>query len=137
MEPGHRQIDHTADLGFELWAPDEPALLAEAMRAVVRVMVGSLPEEGRETRTVALEGIDAPDRLIRWLNELIYLTTVERFVPISARLELGPSPEHTLHATLQGSTRVPLHTELKAATYHDLVLECDEGRAFARVILDV
>ena len=37
-EQGHREVEHTADLELEVWAPDMPALIEEAARGMYGLM---------------------------------------------------------------------------------------------------
>ncbi|MBI4818454.1 MAG: archease [Deltaproteobacteria bacterium] len=140
MTSGHRQIDHTADVAFELWAPDEAELLVEGARAVVEVLTGEstggVAGHSVESRRVVLSALDPEDRLVQWLNEIIVLAVLEGFVFESADVTL--EGEGGLEAKIVGVTDPSrVITELKSATYHDLVLERSGGRAFARVVLDV
>jgi SHS2 domain-containing protein len=136
MGSGHRWIDHTADLCLEAWADDEPGLLAEAMRGVVLALTeGEAPGDG-DARRLEIDSIDPEDRLVRWLNEILWLAIGEGFVPARARIELH---DEGLHAELHGQAdaRALVRSEIKAATYHDLALTADPRGHRARVVLDV
>ena len=133
---GYRQLEHTADLALEIWASDEPHLLVEGARAIVETIIEQTPEPGRLHRRVSLEAIDAEDRLVRWLNEVLVLATTEGFVVTDADITLR---HDGLDAELLG-TSVPLEwvrNELKSVTYHDLLLSTEGPRAVARVVIDV
>jgi SHS2 domain-containing protein len=136
-------LDHTADVGFEISAPTLDALFEEAHRALLMVVFERPPEDGAEERTVALAAPDRETLLVRWLNELIYLTQDAGLVPASAQVEVGEGGSgHSLEARLFGA---PLlleeygwHGEVKGATFHGLdVVPNENGGWRARVILDV
>jgi SHS2 domain-containing protein len=134
---GHRQIEHTADLALEIWAPSEEALLEEAARAVVGILTDGATLGSGQEHAVELETLDPPDRLVRFLNEILYLATVEGFLCVSASLELRPGG---LRGTLfgEGGAFDRLTTEIKSATYHDLrLLRRTDGTYGARVVMDV
>lgn len=131
---GHRQVEHTADLAVELWADTQAALLREGALAVTEIMTEGRPPPATQTRRVAFESIDAGDRLVQWLNEIIYLATVDGFLTADAEIQLA---DMGLEATLHGSQRAHFATEIKSATYHDLQLEHRDGRWHAQVVLDV
>lgn len=138
-ERGFRQIDHTADLALEVWAPAEVDLLVEAARAVVAILTegADLGAEPAATVPVSVAGIDREDRLVRWLNEILVLAVHEGFLLLDAAIEL--EGEGGLTALVRGrpGAREQVSTELKAVTYHDLRLEGD-GRGWrARVVIDV
>jgi SHS2 domain-containing protein len=136
---GWRSLDHTADLELSAWAESEEALLAEAARALVAVMTGSAPpapDAAWTERTLSIEALDAEDRLVRWLNEVLYLAVHEGFLVRRAAIALSGTG---LTATVAGEpgARARLETELKSVTYHDLRLERSGGRWRARFVVDV
>lgn len=134
---GHRQVEHTADLAFELWAETEEALLLEGALAVVEVLTEREPISTDARRTIHVTAIDAEDRLVQWLNEIITLAVIEGFLVSEARITLGGSGD--LRAELSGeeSGWAKMKTELKSATYHALRIEREEHRLRAVVVIDV
>jgi len=135
-DTGHRQIDHTADLALELWAPTEVELLLEVARAVVSIMTEDATISAREERAVTIESIDADDRLVQWINEIIFQGATQGFLCVGAELERGTDG---LSATLRGQpdSANEIRGELKSATYHDLVLEQRDSQWRAFVVIDV
>jgi SHS2 domain-containing protein len=133
---GHRQVEHTADLALEIWAPSEEEVLEEGLKALVGILTGGARVAPRHSREVAIEALDPEDRLVRWLNEVLYLATVERFLACEAQIQLTPGG---IHARLRGETdgRTRLQTEVKSVTYHGLALSRQDGGLIARVVLDV
>ena len=133
---GHRQIEHTADVAFELWGASFAELLAEAARAVVAVLTDGRTLAGDARRDVELAAFDDADRLVRWLNEVLYFAIVEGFLVVDATLE--PTPDG-LRGQVRGRSdaRDAVVTEIKSATYHDLVVRNEGERWFARVVMDV
>jgi SHS2 domain-containing protein len=137
---GHRQVEHTADLALELWGPDETAVLREGARALVAILTERAAVQPTAKRRVEIEALDGADRLVRWLNEILYLATVEGFVVCDAELELDLERwDGGLTAELVGQAHAAdlLRTEIKSATYHDLALEHRADGVFARVVMDV
>lgn len=136
-EHGHRQVDHTADLALELWAPDEETLLQEGARAVVGLVTEGAEVEPLETRRVELESVDREDRLVRWMNEVLWLAIGEGFLVADARIVLS---EKGVTAEVWGEPDAAdrIRTELKSVTYHDLHVERDGAGVYrARVVIDV
>lgn len=133
---GHRQLEHTADLALEIWGPDEVTVLREAARGVIEIVTEGATVRATDTRSIELETLDGPDRMVRWLNEILFLASVEGFVTADATLVLF---EGGLRATLSGQAHASdlLRTEIKSATYHDLLLESRRGEVIARVVMDV
>lgn len=134
---GHRQLEHTADLAIELWAPDEGTLLVEGAQAVVDVLTDGADVTGEATRSVELESVDAEDRLVRWVNEVLWLAVGEGFLVADADVSLTEGGLTAIvRGVRDGGDRI--RTELKSATYHDLHLEKgDDGLYRARIVIDV
>ncbi|MCK6546643.1 archease [Myxococcota bacterium] len=132
---GHRQIEHTADLALELWAPSEAELFEEGARALVEIMTEGRDVRGGERRRVSIDALDRDDRLVQWLNEIIYLAISGGFLCASAAVTLR---DDGLDAELVGETAADaVLAELKSATYHGLVVEARDDGWFARVVVDV
>ena len=139
MSETFRQLDHTADLAFEMTAPTEPSLLLGAASNLVAIMTDASAggADELEEREIRVEALDGEDRLVRWLNEIIYHAMTGTFLLRSAEIELIGDGE--MRAICRGETDAfeKVTNELKCATYHDLVVEEREGGWYARVVIDV
>ena len=133
---GHHQLDHTADLVLAFWAPTEAELLVEAARALVEVLTNGAHISAEQRRRVRIDALDRADRLVRWLNEVLVLATVDGFVLADADLCLD---DQGLDASMRGQADglCLVCTELKSVTYHDLELRRDGDRFVGRVVVDV
>lgn len=103
---------------------------------MVAIMTDEAQVHPAQAKRVSLEAVDPEDRLVRWLNEVLVLATMEGFVLADAELDLH---DGGLHAELRGqpdSHRLIQH-ELKSVTYHDLELRREAGRFVGRVVIDV
>lgn len=134
---GYRQVEHTADVALELWAPTEEELLIEGAKAVIDLMTEGASLKGEDRRTFELEAIDPEDRLVRWLNEVLVAAVSEGFLFL--RAEKLVLPEGGLRAEVIGLANAAdeIRAELKAATYHDLTLEKGAEGFRAVVVIDV
>ena len=133
---GFRQIDHTADLALQLWAPSEAELLRVGARAIVSTLTGGAEVRADATRSVSVDALDGEDRLVQWLNEIIYAAVTTGFVTASADIELGAtSLTATLHGEADASAKI--ETELKSVTYHELKLEHTGDGWCAQIVIDV
>ncbi|ADR35748.1 archease family protein [Oceanithermus profundus DSM 14977] len=138
-----RMLEHTADVGFEVEADSLAGVFEAAADALLRVLFeGGLPRRGRRTERLALTAPDLETLMVRWLDELIYRVQTRGEVPVRTRVRLGKVPEgQRLEAELDlllfEEVQDRFAGEVKAATYHGLVVEGADGRFRARVILDV
>lgn len=135
-DQGFHQLDHTADLAIEFWAPTEEALLEEGARALVHILTDGVEVEEDSEGHLVVEAMDPEDRLVRWLNEILFAASVEGFLFSSGTFTLH---ERGVDATVRGQSdaRGLLATELKSVTYHDLRLQRHAHGWYAHVVVDV
>ena len=131
----HTVEEHTGELKLRIEAPTLPEIFAEAGRALAEAM--GAPTSGGPLVAKRIE-VDASDRealLVDWLNELVFLSEVEKVVFQQFRIEL-PS-ERRLVAHLSGVKVERLRNPVKAATYHALAIWERPDGFVATVVLDV
>ena len=135
----YETFEHTADLGLRVRAPDLNTLFAEAGRGFFAILVENL-DEVRTVQTVEFE-VSGEDRVylfFDWLNELLYQFDTGGL--LLSRFEVTLD-EHGLKATARGEPvdvdRHRLIHEVKAITYHRLIVEQDNDGWIAEVIVDI
>lgn len=130
-----RELEHTADLAIEVWGEDMASLLAHAAEAVF--ILEGLPGEGGEhvLREVTVHAPDRETLLVDWLNELLFLseTLGEMYTAFTVQL----TGDSALSAKVEGYKGHPTKRRIKAATFYDLRIACDESRCVARIVFDV
>jgi SHS2 domain-containing protein len=136
--PDFELIDHTADIGIIAYGRDEREVFATAaygMFSIIAELDGIAESVCRE---VQVSADDEGELLVTWLNELLYLVDVESI--IFKRFDILELGECRLRANAYGErfdpSRHRLKTQIKAATYHLLKLEKDNGFR-AQIIFDV
>lgn len=136
---GHREIEHTADLGFEVWAPDLPELYAESVQALANLCYDRDRVEPRQRRQLEVRGDSPEERMVRWLQEVYLLVEGELWLTADAvdvRVEDG-----AVGGTLRGEPHDPdrhaIYTEIKAITYHEMEIREQDGTWTTTVIIDV
>ncbi len=86
-----------------------------------------------------IESTDTEALLVDWLNELIYLHTVGRWILVSGRIHIESGTR--LVAVLEGeqfdSRRHHVRQEVKAATFHGLRITQVAGVWSANVVFDL
>lgn len=87
-------------------------------------------------RPVNIETLDSEDRLVQWLNEVIYWAVVDNFLVTEVDLSWS---QNGLCGRVQGvqDVHAQVVSELKRATYHDMRLSVTDAHAQARVVIDV
>jgi SHS2 domain-containing protein len=138
------QIDHTADIGIRIFAPDGAiaTLFANAARALVDLHTDETQVRHDITRTVEARGEDWEDLLRHWLTELHFLYEDERLL-LSHVVVIGELDAHHIVAEVTGEVFDPARHEargeIKAVTHHGLEIWEDEdtGALEAQVIFDL
>lgn len=131
----YRQLDHTADLCFEVTAASFAELLAEALRAMTD-WTGPKWTDARAERPFR---IDAPDRaalLVDLLNEALALSQIHReaYDALSIRF-IG---EKFVEGSFLGRAISGARDEIKAVTYHGAkVEELADGSWLAILLMDI
>jgi len=132
-----REIEHTADVGFEVEAPGWESLLERAGLVVAALIVSLDGVSARETVRLDVVAGDREELLHDWLQAIL-VRVQAGFVPCEIDVE---ATDTVLAAVLRGEALDParhqVHGELKGVTWHGLAVEAGSGGVRARIILDV
>jgi SHS2 domain-containing protein len=138
--PDYREIEHTADVGLELEAPDLKAAFELAAASMFDLMCDLDGVGGDVCRTVRIRARDADleNMMVRWLSELLYVFESEGL--LLSRFDVRKLTSDALEADVAGERFNPDHhavkLEIKAVTYHDMAVNQVEGVWHVRVIFD-
>ena len=132
-------FEHTADLGLRVRAADLETLFSEAGKGLVSLIVANLDAvQPVHEKSFVLPPDEFDVLLFDWLSELLYTFETEHFVSADCRVELS---KQGLYATCRGEpfdrTRHIVDHEVKAITYHDLLVEKSGSGWLAEVIVDI
>ena len=134
-----RTIEHTADIGIEVEADNLSELFEGVAAAMFSLIVD--PDTVRQTveRELSLESGDLEELLFMWLNELLFVLYADGL--LFSGFKVKDIGEDRLVATAIGEKLDPqrhrLDEEIKAATYHEMMVERRDDGWKARVIFDV
>ena len=140
MAEGFRTFDHTGDLGLEVWADSPERLFGHAAEALMaQVAVSRAPEPSEVETEVRLEGKDAEDLLVHWLNTVLLEADLHRALWTQAEVETLSATAITgrLRGPRLDSDRQEFLREIKAVSHHFLALELTPPDCRCRVILDL
>lgn len=133
-------FEHTADVGLRIRAADLNGLFAEAARGLFSLIVENMDDvrPGRQC-TYRLEADNPTELLFDWLAELLFVFDTKHLLFVE--FEVRINGEHKLEATARGEvadeTRHRLDHEVKAITYHGLMVRRDGPGWMAEVIVDI
>jgi SHS2 domain-containing protein len=129
----------TADKGIRARGRNLPEVFVHAARGLWSLMVEAGTVRAKRMLPVRLEANDREALLVAWLNELLYLYEVEKFV--AAEFAITHLTDTRLEAEVWGEgVRPGRHSAIghvKAATYHLLRVQPTEGGWEAQVVVDV
>ncbi|MDB5313464.1 MAG: archease [Gemmataceae bacterium] len=132
-------FEHTADLGLRATAADLNTLFAEAAACLFTAVVEDISTVRPEVAvTVELAGGEREYLLFDWLKELLYRSDADHLL-------FGKFEVRVRDDGLTGSAwgepfdpaRHVLSHEVKAITYHGLVVERTDDGWLAEVIVDI
>jgi SHS2 domain-containing protein len=124
-------VDHTSELELHIEAETPQLVFQDALRALAELL-GPVTGE-QQSRKLQFQFPDRESLLWHFLDELVFLSETEGFVPESAEIVLE---DESLWASVTGRMGEP-SSLVKAITYHGLAFEEVDGRYRARVVLDV
>ncbi|MDZ7360357.1 MAG: archease [candidate division KSB1 bacterium] len=138
-EPSFAPIDHTADVGYRLFAPTLAELFAVAGRALFDAITELDSIQLLLERKIEVEAGDVEGLFVAWLSELNFycITELELYREFIIK-KVSPT---IVQATARGEKIDParhvIQTEIKAVTYHELYVRQIENGWEAQVIFDV
>ena len=135
----YRLIEHTADAGIEVTAPDAKTLFTETGRALCDLLATAEGPCDELAYEIALDGADWTDLMINWLRELLYLFNGREL--LARRIAITRLDPRQIAARLacdrvDGRRHVAGH-EIKAVTYHQARVTAGAEGWQARVIFDL
>ena len=134
--PWHERRDHTSEIELHVRAESLGDLLAEAGRGLAEVQLTAADcVPGGPARSIRVSSPDREALLVDWLNELIFLADIDRWVGMDFSIDLADDTE--VRARASGVTLEWSPSRVKAATFHGLRVENVPGGLEANVILDV
>ena len=138
--PWYRLLDHTGDMALLVRAPSLEELYDAVTRAFFDVMLDVRTIEPRESLSVTVESAaDSEDLLVRYLSELLFYHDAHGWLFCGASvLNLT---RQSIEAKVAGErfdpARHSIDRQVKAVTYHRLLISQDRDGWTARCVLDL
>lgn len=135
----YKYIDHTSDLGVEIYGKDLPELFTNGLFTIFDNILDLNKVEIKETRKIQLSAQTLQELLIDWLRELLFIFATEYFVAKEVK-EIKIENNH-LSAEISGeifdTKKHQIKIEIKTPTYHMFKIEKLSAGYKATVIFDV
>jgi SHS2 domain-containing protein len=132
-------IDHTADIGIEVYGESLSLLFQHAAEGLLHII--TVPERIREkeSRDISVTANGVEELLVNWLNELIYLFETDGL--LFRRFEILDLGDYFIQAVAFGEIfdegHHPILRTIKATTYHQLHVTRGKAGWEARIIFDL
>jgi SHS2 domain-containing protein len=135
---GHREFDYSGDIGIEAWGATRAELMANATRGLLGLMTWSRVDPVVERR-IDVRSTGPAELLVDWLSEVILAAAARG--EVYGEVTMTGADETSASGFLRGGAYDPARHELrfdvKAATYHDLLVETTPAGFHARVVFDL
>ncbi len=132
-------IEHTADVGYKLFALTQAELFEVAGRALFSTITNLDSINTDFSKSISVTADDQESLLVAWLSELNYRFLVEH--ELFSEFTIKSLTTKSLEAVVAGEkidqTRHEIFTEIKAVTYHGLYIRQNADGWEAQVIFDV
>jgi SHS2 domain-containing protein len=142
--PAFEILEHTADIGLRARGRTLEELFENAAWGLAEILDVARPTRAigaggyaRGPTTIVLEPADIGALLVDWMNELILLTEEGRACLADVDVERSDESGLRARVDLVDCGERPEGTELKAATYHQLAVQQENGGRVAVVYFDV
>ncbi|GAB5047478.1 archease [Thermodesulfovibrio sp. TK110] len=134
----YKIIDVAADVGLRAEGKTVEECFVNAGLGLYSLITDINLVKAEEKREISLSEETLEDMLISFLNELIFQFDAYGFIGRDIKVEIK---ENTLKAAIWGEYFNPEKHErkllLKAATYHNLVLQRENSQWIAEIIFDI
>ena len=138
MGAGFVEFDHSGDIGIEASGRSLAEMLQNATLGLLSLFRWN-PVGRSVERRIRVSSFSAEDLVVDWLNEVI--STVGTFGELYGEADIEPAGEWYAEGVLRGegidADKHALRFDVKAATYHRLVVERRPDGYHARVIFDL
>lgn len=137
--PSYRLIDHTADVGIQVFGSNLADLFEKAGLAMFDVICEFKDEKVDETVQLSVDGDDLADLMVNWLRELLYLWNgkeqLVKTIAVRFLTETAIGAAIGVEAFMPEQHRI--QHEIKAVTYHQIQVEPTPNGYAATVIFDI
>jgi len=139
QELNYQIFDHPSDLGVAVKAENVTQLFENAAKVLFHLMTDLNKIKPNITREIKVQAPDKELLFRDWLGELLAIFHTDEYVFNSFNIK--KLTENKLAASISGDKynekQHRIKREIKAVTYHELRIKCDQKGCQARFILDI
>jgi len=132
----YEELDHTADVAIRAYGRTPSELFANAAAGMFSLIEAMDTVQSKGEATVEVTGDDIPNALFRFLSELLFLHETQHIVFREFEVSLeGLRVRATARGEAIDRTRHELLLNVKAVTYHTMVVDLEKGEA--TIVFDI
>jgi len=131
---GYEEVDHTADIAIKVWAEDFYSLLIQAARGLYHSMGVVNHLENSINELIVLQEESLETILVDFLNELLYF--IEDKLLLFDEFEFE-NRCNSLFVKMKGRKVHPPTLEIKAVTFHNLIVSSTDQGFNATITFDI
>ncbi len=139
MEKHFEYFEHTADIGIRGYGTSFNEALESVAQGMMKQIIETDTLNPQTQITFNITGSSLEERVVNFLNHLIYLFETKKFIPLNYQLAETEEKELSIHLT--GDTFDPqrdqYNLEVKAATYHMLEVKETPLGWQIQVVIDI
>ncbi|MFO0793309.1 MAG: archease [Candidatus Brocadiaceae bacterium] len=137
--PKYILIDHTADIGIDVFGDSLKELFSNAAFAMFDIIADLSNVKNKDEYRISVSGVDREQLLVNWLSELLYVHDVKGL--LFKDFTITNITDTQLDAIVRGERyKDGIHvikTEMKAVTYHNLSIIQKDSQWQGRIIFDL
>lgn len=131
---GYAEVDHTADVAINVWGEDFSSILIHAAQGMYALMGVRYDMDSPTTISFSIEDADQETILVDFLSELLYLCEDQglAFDIFTFNFQTG-----RIIVNASGHNVIAVHRDIKAVTFHDLVINKTDSGLETIITFDV
>lgn len=135
----YEQIPHTADMAAKVYGKSISEIFENAAFAMFDMMADLGGLRAEESVKIDVEAEDPESLLVSFLNEILYASFIKRM--LFCRFEVLSLSDNKLSLEAQGEKfegdNSRIHSEIKAATYHEIEIKKTNEGYETTIVFDV
>ena len=134
IQDHYKEIEHTADIGLDVYAKDFSGLLYQAGSGMLHLLGIDHPEVNAETMDVEFSFSQLEDVLVQALSEVLFQIEANDCIYLPERVIIRDLNACVHYVGIDSEEDL---SEIKAVTYHQMKIVNDENGLHTIIVFDV
>ncbi|MGB9743417.1 MAG: archease [Minisyncoccales bacterium] len=130
----YKILEHKADLKIQVWGKTKEELFQNALTGMVKsAQYGFISDSPLLRKEIKISSFDITSLLVDFLTEILFLCETEKIVYY--KIKFKNLTDQKLEGILIGQKLKQVGVQIKAVTYHDLIINQDKNGLWQAIIL--